>query len=116
MPGDLKVSIERLEAKTKAGRLRSLMPMIEAKVRQGIRHVDIIRALNEAGFAISEYTYRSYLQRYRKKRAKPGKPSARQGTAPPIPAVAAEERSAAPQGGRPPTFDYDPRGIPELLK
>lgn len=39
---------------------------------EGIRHVDIIRLLNERGFAISEYTYRSYLQRYRKKQAAMG--------------------------------------------
>jgi len=49
MAGDLKISIEKLEAKTKAGRLRGLMPVIETKVRQGIHHVDIIRALNEQG-------------------------------------------------------------------
>ena len=67
MAGDLKISIEKLEARTKAGRLRGLIPMIEAKVKQGIRHVEIIQALNEQGFAISEHTYRSYLQRYRKK-------------------------------------------------
>ena len=47
MAGDLKTSIEKLEARTKAGRLRSLMPMIEAKVKQGIRHVEIIQALND---------------------------------------------------------------------
>jgi hypothetical protein len=46
MPSDLKISIEKLEARTKAGTLRGLMPMIEAKIRQGIRHVDVIRALN----------------------------------------------------------------------
>jgi hypothetical protein len=47
MAGDLKIYIEKLEARTKAGRLRGLMPIIEAKVKQGIRHVDIIQALNE---------------------------------------------------------------------
>jgi len=36
MAGDLKISIEKLEARTKAGRLRGLMPVIEAKVKQGI--------------------------------------------------------------------------------
>src|SRR5207247_8054307 len=67
MARDLKISIEKLEARTKAGRLRGLMPMIEAKIRQGMRDVDVIRVLNDQGFAISEYTYRSYLQRYRKR-------------------------------------------------
>ena len=109
----MKISIEKLEAKTKAGNLRALMPMIEAKVRQGIRHVEIIRALNEQGFVISEYTYRSYLQRYRKKQLAEGKSS-------PGGAAVVNRSNAGPSvlrtGGRPPTFDYDPRGIPDLLK
>jgi len=107
MPSDLKISIEKLEARTKAGRLRGLMPMIEAKIRQGIRHVDVIRALNDQGFAISEYTYRSYLQRYRKRQAaKKALLAEIPSSAPPVAGVAR----------KPPTFDYDPRGIPDLLK
>jgi len=113
MAGDLKISIEKLEAKTKAGNLRALMPMIEAKVRQGIRHVEIIRALNEQGFVISEYTYRSYLQRYRTKQLV-GRKSAKVG------AQILNKSSAAPLApgtiGRPKTFEYDPRGNPDLLK
>src|SRR5436853_3841814 len=113
MPSDLKISIEKLEARTKAGRRRGLMPTIEAKVRQGIRHVDIIRALNEQGFAISEYTYRSYRQRYRKKQLA-GRKSAQVG------AQILNKPSAAPLApgtiGRPKTFEYDPRGNPDLLK
>jgi hypothetical protein len=112
MPGELKISIEKLEAKTKAGRLRGLMPMIEAKVRQGVRHVDIIHALNEQGLAISEYTYRSYLQRYRKKAAR-ARPA--HGGTPALDALSALP-SAPTTGGRPRTFDYDPRGNPDLLK
>src|SRR2546430_6793963 len=113
MAGDLKISIEKLEARTKAGRLRGLMPVIEAKVRQGIRHVDIIRALNEQGFAISEYTYRSYLQRYRKKQLAGGKSALAS-------AQILNKPGAAPLApgtvGRPRTFEYDPRGNPDLLK
>ncbi len=120
MPSDLKISIEMLEASTKAGRLRGLMPMIEAKIRQGIRHVDVIGALNNQGFAISESTYRSYLQRYRKKQAKAGKSPARRAPVLQGPVNRAETPAAAPPtvgaGPRPPTFDYDPRGIPDLLK
>ena len=88
------------------------MPVIEAKVTQGIRHVDVIRALNEQGFAISEYTYRSYLQRYRKKQVAGGK-AANAGVA----ALDAPSAASVPgTGGRPRTFDYDPHGIPDLLK
>lgn len=88
-----------------------LMPLIEAKVKQGIRHVDIIQALNEQGFAISEHTYRSYLQRYRKKQIVGGK-SARAG-APALNKPAAG-LTVSGTAGRPETFNYDPRGIPEL--
>lgn len=113
MPSDLRISIEKLEARTKAGRLRGLMPMIEAKIRQGIRHVDIIRALNEQGFAISEYTYRSYLQRNRKNRVAGGTPA--RGGAPVVDGSSAAP-SAHETARRRPTFDYDPRGNPDLLK
>src|SRR5437588_4341214 len=98
MASDLKISIEKLEARTKAGSLRALMPMIEAKVRQGIRHVEIIRALNEQGFVISEYTYRSYLQRYRQTRL--------EGKSPQSGATVENRPSTGPSvlgtGGRPP--------------
>lgn len=113
MAGDLKIYIEKLEARTKAGRLRGLMPVIEAKVKQGIRHVEIIQALNEQGFAISEHTYRSYLQRYRKKQIAGDKPA--QAGAPVLNKPAAG-LTVSGRVGRPETFDYDPRGIPELLK
>ncbi len=107
MPSDLKISIEKLEARTKAGRLRGLMPMIETKIRQGIRHVDVIRALNDQGFAISECTYRSYLQRYRRRQAAKKTLLAEiPSSVPPVAGVT----------GRPPAFDYDPHGIPDLLK
>jgi len=113
MANDLKISIEKLEATTKAGRLRGLMPMIEAKIKQGVRHVDVIRALNEQGFAISEHTYRSYRRRYRKKQIAGGKPA--QAGAPVLDKPTAG-LPASGTVGRPETFDYDPRGIPELLK
>jgi hypothetical protein len=112
MAVDLKNSLEKLQARTKAGKLRALMPIIEAKTREGIRHVDIIRLLNDQGLAISEYTYRSYLQRYREKQAAAGRPSAGRAQAAASPST--EPRESTDR--RPPTFDYDPRGIPDLLK
>jgi hypothetical protein len=113
MSSDLKNSLEKLQAETKAARLRALMPLIESKIREGIRHVEIIRSLNEQGFALSEYTYRSYLQRYRKKQKTAGEQRTCfvQGA---NDSNRANESSDA--GRRPPTFDYDPRGIPNLLK
>jgi hypothetical protein len=120
MPIDLKHSLEKLQARTKAGKLRGLMPTIEAKLKEGIRHVDIIRLLNEQGFKLSEHTYRSYLQRYRKKQAAAKKSPAVRARVSQGPVDRAGTPAPAPPtvgaGRRPPSFDYDPRGIPDLLK
>ena len=129
MPDDLTLSLENLSAMTKAARLRALMPLIEAKLAEGVRHAEIVLALNEQGFTLTEKTYRNYLHRQRKHRqavtsgtlavAAPARattlvPLANPGvvapaTSPPISVVKVGAT-------RPPTFDYDPRGIPDLLK
>lgn len=62
----LKAALEALTATTKAGRLRELMPTIEAKVAAGVRHEDILEALNAHGFDLTERTYKTYLYRFRK--------------------------------------------------
>lgn len=62
----LKVALEALTATTKAGRLRELMPTIEAKVAAGVRHEEILEALNANGFDLTERTYKTYLYRFRK--------------------------------------------------
>lgn len=100
--------LKELAPKAKARRFRALLPMIEAKIEAGVRHADIMRALGEQGLPLPENTYFTYLRRYRRKRSRAGRPEA-------------QPRSAQVQGGenaarRPPTFDYDPRGIPDLLK
>ena len=116
---DLKASVSNLQAKTKAAKLRALMPLIEAKVSEGVRHADIILALNEQGFEVSEMTYRSYLKRHRQKQAATGEnpagpPSgAAKGTRSPSAFAVSPPRVA---GSRPPTFEHDPKGNPDLLK
>jgi hypothetical protein len=62
----LKAALEALTATTKAGRLRELMPTIESKVAAGVRHEDILEALNAHGFDLTERTYKTYLYRFRK--------------------------------------------------
>jgi hypothetical protein len=111
-------SLHALAPKAKARRFRALLPVIEAKIEAGVSHADIMRALQEQGLALLENTYFTYLRRYRGKQSIAERRGA-QAVAPP--AAAGESLSGAGQSGeaaarRPPTFDYDPRGIPELLK
>lgn len=116
MADDLKLALANLGAKTKTARLRALMPAIEAKLAEGVRHAEIVAALNQQGFDLTEKTYRNYLHRQRK-RQKQSTLTANQtlgvvasATTPPISAPKAVAAT------RPPTFDYDPHGIPDLLK
>jgi len=100
------------------------MPQIRAKLEEGVQHSDIIRLLNRQGLELTERTYQSYLYRFRKQQrvdlksrggASPGLAlSALPTTAPRAqPNTTSKDNSV---GHRPPTFDYDPRGIPDLLK
>jgi hypothetical protein len=110
---------QRLKPRTKAARLRALMGLIEAKLGEGVQHADILQWLNdEAGLELTERTYQSYLYRYRRRReeARAGRKKE-----PAVQPAASCRFTAAPEGGaadpgRPATFDYDPRGIPDLLK
>ena len=117
---DLKTSVSNLQVKTKAAKLRALMPLIEAKVSEGVRHADIILALNEQGFAVNEMTYRTYLKRHRQKRTA----SVSNPASPPLVAKEGMRTTPTPfselpprvSGSRPPTFEHDPKGNPDLLK
>ena len=117
---DLKTSVSNLQVKTKAAKLRALMPLIEAKVIEGVRHADIIVALNEQGFEVNEMTYRTYLKRHRQKQTATGSNPA---SSPLIPKdgmrTTPSSFSESPPrvaGNRPPTFEHDPKGNPDLLK
>ncbi|ELA9292957.1 hypothetical protein QUO15_004419 [Vibrio parahaemolyticus] len=63
----LKELIKSIPGKTLAAKLRTVMPEIDARVRSGVQHQEIIETLNEQGFDINLNTFRSYLYRYRKK-------------------------------------------------
>jgi hypothetical protein len=117
-------SLQGLTPKAKARRFRALLPVIEARIEAGVRHADIIRALGDQGLALRENTYFTYLRRYRRKRAaaqRQGAQAAAGPAHPVLPARIGESPTSSSQCGdnsarRPPTFDYDPRGIPDLLK
>ena len=118
-------ALPELKISCKAKRLQSLWPAIEAKLAEGVSHAEILNRLNDLGFQLIVQTYKSYLYRYRKRRRATGQQhapirltetstpqSAEVPQAMTFPASAEVEKHK-----RPPTFDYDPRGIsPELLK
>jgi len=114
--------LKELTPKAKARRFRALLPMIEAKIEAGVRHADIMRALGEQGLPLPENTYFTYLRRYRRSRLQVRRQGAEASLAHLASPAASAELPATPgqdsenAARRPPTFDYDPRGIPDLLK
>jgi hypothetical protein len=114
--------LEKLPITTKAKRLRALWPLIEQKLLAGTSHADILRALNDDGFNLTERTYKTYLYRFRKRQRTKG-PGQENDTSPGGPTAnttpAAVWLPAIPGANlakRPATFDFDPRGSPDLLK
>lgn len=115
-------NLMRLAPGRKSKRLRGLFPAIEQKLAEGSSHREIQALLNNNGFELTDRTYKSYLYRYRKKRRTTGQLPA----ATPLPEQtgfqvvegthAPAETSSVESQQRPPTFDFDPKGIPELLK
>lgn len=76
MSKDLEARIEALTGRTAAARLRAVMPVIDRKVREGVRHEDIVEALQAAGLNVSLNTFRVNLYRYRKRSQAQGAASA----------------------------------------
>jgi len=99
-------ALNELPIEKKARRLRVLWPLIEAKLAEGVSHSAVLELLNRNGFDLTEGTYKIYLHRFRKG---PGKRL-------PSPATPAPVVARSDAGSRPATFDYDPKGIPDLLK
>ncbi len=66
MTDDLKTLINSLTGTSTASRLRKVMPEIEQKLGEGVKHEEIILALAEAGLVISMATFRGNLYRYRR--------------------------------------------------
>jgi len=116
-------ALQQLEVGRKAKRLRKLWPTIEGRLAEGVSHAEILALLNQNGFALTERTYKSYLYRYRKRRR-----AREQQPAPTHISTLTPENADLAQGAtsststeaerpkRPPIFEYDPRGIPELLR
>lgn len=122
-------------ARTKAARLRELLPEIEAAQAAGVKHVHILEALNAHGFALSMKSYSVMLHRLRHQRTRspaaspgatstvpaapppaappssasvPQRPGAGPGPAAPHgPGPSAQAQAAAGQVGQPQRFDWE---------
>lgn len=106
---ELKQALEQLPIEKKARRLRVLWPLIEAKLAEGVSHAAVLDFLNRNGFDLTEGTYKNYVHRCRKTQQAPA-------TAQPVPIRPSAPATRSDVTNRPATFDYDPRGIPDLLK
>lgn len=103
---ELEQALKQLPIEKKARRLRLLWPLIEAKLAEGVSHAAVLDFLNRNGFQLTKGTYKNYVYRFRKKRQP--RPTPQPLSTSPVPASDASSR--------PRTFDFDPRGIPDLLK
>ncbi|CAL8481717.1 conjugal transfer protein TraD [Caballeronia sp. S22] len=63
-------TLTALEPKTKAAKVREVMPVIEQRIAAGVRIADILKALREGGIDLTEATLKSYLYRYRRTHGK----------------------------------------------
>ncbi|CAJ3333245.1 Uncharacterised protein [Burkholderia pseudomallei] len=67
---DLTQALTAIEPKTKAAKVREVMPVIEQRIAAGVRIADILKTLKDSGIDLTEATLKSYLYRYRKKQGK----------------------------------------------
>jgi hypothetical protein len=59
--------LRSLTVRTKAGQMRTLMPVIEERLAAGVTQQDIVDVLREAGIDLTLGTFKSYLHRHRAK-------------------------------------------------
>lgn len=59
--------LRKLPVRTKSGRLRALMPVIEERLAAGVSQQDVVDVLREAGIEMTLGTFKSYLHRHRAK-------------------------------------------------
>ncbi len=65
---DLRALVEAIPGRTLAAKLRGIMPAIDQRVRDGVRHQDLVDALSAAlGQPVRLTTFRSLLARYRRR-------------------------------------------------
>ncbi|MGY2492757.1 conjugal transfer protein TraD [Cupriavidus sp. CP313] len=91
----LEQALRALEPKTKAARVREVMPVIEERIAAGVRIVDILKILQDSGIDLTKATLNTYLYQYRKKRKPVGRqgPVSQRAAAPPASVQAGESDS-----------------------
>ncbi|MDF0504632.1 ROK family transcriptional regulator [Burkholderia cenocepacia] len=62
----LREAVAGVQTRTKAAKLRVMIPQIEQRLAEGVRISDIVEALNANGLPITIATLKSYLYRHRK--------------------------------------------------
>ncbi|MBV6885937.1 conjugal transfer protein TraD [Xanthomonas euvesicatoria] len=107
---DLTQALTAMEPKTKAAKVREVMPVIEQRIAAGVRIADILKTLKDSGIDLTEATLKSYLYRYRKKhQAKTkGQQSASRTVGMPAPPQPGESESVSHETDSPETST--PRG------
>ncbi|MDH4910108.1 conjugal transfer protein TraD (plasmid) [Xanthomonas axonopodis pv. ricini] len=107
---DLTQALTAIEPKTKAAKVREVMPVIEQRIAAGVRIADILKTLKDSGIDLTEATLKSYLYRYRKKhQAKTkGQQSASRTVGMPAPPQPGESESVSHETDSPETST--PRG------
>ncbi|MBV6803188.1 conjugal transfer protein TraD [Xanthomonas axonopodis pv. cassiae] len=107
---DLTQALTAIEPKTKAAKVREVMPVIEQRIAAGVRIADILKTLKDSGIDLTEATLKSYLYRYRKKhQAKTkGQQSASRTVGMPTPPQPGESESVSHETDSPETST--PRG------
>ncbi|ASN03481.1 conjugal transfer protein TraD (plasmid) [Xanthomonas citri pv. malvacearum] len=107
---DLTQALTAIEPKTKAAKVREVMPVIEQRIAAGVRIADILKTLKDSGIDLTEATLKSYLYRYRKKhQAKTkGQQSASRTVGMPAPPQPGESESVSQETDSPETST--PRG------
>ena len=93
-------------ARTKAARLRELLPEIEAAQAAGVKHVHILEALNAHGFALSMKSYSVMLHRLRYQRTRPPAASTAPAAVPPAAPPSLASVPQRPGSGPAPTATH----------
>lgn len=102
----------------KSRRLEEIWPDVERILAGGASQAEVLELLNQNGFDLTPGTFKNYVQRLRKRQKQKQKGGASASVKSIAPVTAKNETGPAVTGGvqRPRTFNFDPRGNPDLLK
>lgn len=71
MGSDIQSRLKALKPSSPARSLTPLLPLIFQKIDEGVTLNDIYDVLLDEGFSINKNTFRSFIQRHKKKRMRP---------------------------------------------